>query len=450
MFQTRGIKSTNAGGAQGLGSLFDSSHPATGLATLTLRLMTQGFATRRFPDAPALSPDNPGRLAPATLGFLPGALPGRDAVPNGGAAKQEAALARSTLPANAAAMSSLFNGLPFGGAGPAPLPAPPAPSAPFAEANAASLQEPVAVVAPPPVIAPPPVVAPPPLVTPPAVVAPAPVVTPPAVVAPAPVVTPPAVVAPPPVVAPPMVADLVGPGPQLSAPPIFSPAPAAVLPVAEQPKPAPAFAGAADPNAALVEARPTAGLGPTGTIAPNAGLIANHVPAFLAAAGVEGAGQPNGAPVPAPGEGHSPWLKEVGAVSLPVPEYRPEPEPKPEPKRAEPKGASGNGLLIGVAVIVILGLAGAAFAFRQKLAGAFGGPEASDKPIQLDAPTADKRPAQPVSTSPTTTAEPTASASATATAVQRPQPLPVTQPTPGTGAKPPVQKHEPKFTPTEL
>jgi hypothetical protein len=84
--------------------------------------MSQSHATaRRFPDAPPLSPDNPGTLTPARLGLLPGALPGRggpDVVQPFGAAR--GSLVRGTLPVSAAgpAIASLVNGLPFGGMGP--------------------------------------------------------------------------------------------------------------------------------------------------------------------------------------------------------------------------------------------------------------------------------------------------------------------------------------------
>lgn len=116
--------------------------------------MSQSHASaRRFPDAPPLSPDNPGTLTPAQLGLLPGALPGRggpDVVQPFGAGR--GSLVRGTLPVSAAgaAVASLVNGLPFGGGQPGRALAEAAQPAPVGAAPVAG-----GAVAPPAYVAPP-------------------------------------------------------------------------------------------------------------------------------------------------------------------------------------------------------------------------------------------------------------------------------------------------------
>lgn len=115
--------------------------------------MSQSHASaRRFPDAPPLSPDNPGTLTPAQLGLLPGALPGRggpDVVQPFGAGR--GSLVRGTLPVSAAgaAVASLVNGLPFGGAQPGRALAEPNPGPGGSAPAAPGVPAPPAFVAPP-------------------------------------------------------------------------------------------------------------------------------------------------------------------------------------------------------------------------------------------------------------------------------------------------------------
>src|SRR5688572_13982255 len=78
--------------------------------------MSQGYASARsFPDPPPLSAENPGRLLPARIGSLPGALPGRggreDAATTTAPIRKQI---RETAPASAANLPAhLVNGLPF-------------------------------------------------------------------------------------------------------------------------------------------------------------------------------------------------------------------------------------------------------------------------------------------------------------------------------------------------
>jgi hypothetical protein len=219
--------------------------------------------------------------------------------------------------------------------------------------------------------------------------------------------------------------------------------------------------GAPDADGAERRA-PDEGVGPTGTVAPNAASLAGHVPGFLAQSFE--AANAAATPAPAVATADSPWLKEVG-TSAPAPEYRPpvsEPEPAaaPAPKRSE--GSGGAGIVVAVAVLVLLGLGVAGFLFRDKLG--FKGAAHDDAPVHIDAkpskPPATTAAPPPATTSPASalTAEPSAAVPVPKT-IPTPLPIPTTQPVqpptpvPNPGVRPPpvkTNKPDPKFTPTEL
>jgi hypothetical protein len=276
--------------------------------------MTQGYVpSRRFPDAPPLSPDNPGRLVPAILGQLPGALPGRAGSPSAAAAPSAMKLARETVPASTALVGALVNGLPFGNQTPPPgmmvAPAAAIPAAPITPPAGAPVTPPAAVVAPPPIVAPPAFVAPP------------------AEANGADPAPPPRIPTPPPG----MVGGLSTGGANGQAAPLATPA-MGVEPMK------PAFIGEPEPPPRV---GPIVGAPTNEEAPPSSG---------------------SSAAVAAPQAEVSPWMREVGQ---PASAYKPEPAPEPAAQpvplspvsRAEPRTSSSRLpiVLIAVAVVAIAG-----------------------------------------------------------------------------------------------
>lgn len=271
--------------------------------------------------------------------------------------------------------------------------------------------------------------------------------------APPAVVATPAAPVPPPVVAPPAVV-MARAEPEVPANVVIAPAEPGLpeRPIFASPNPS-LLASPAAPPVAPIEPPRVGGetFGPTGTVV-GTGLSAVSAPGFAAAAAAADA---HAASTNA--EPDSPWLR-TPAPAATAPEYRPpEPAREPEPTVVAPKAAQGGGgntAIIVVVAVVVLGLAGAGFAFRKDLAGAFGSSSTpNDKPVQLDSKTS--------TGSPTPTQQPSAAL---------PPPLPSAIPAPETavpkqtppsnpqgqqGGTPTVRppatvKTEPKFTPTEL
>lgn len=408
--------------------------------------MSQGYAERRFPDPVQLSPENPGRLVPATMGFLPGALPGR----GGGGARDVPAPAapmqlgptgkpiiRETVPASAANLPShLRNGLPFGGLG-----------QPSPEHTPLPVAAPAPVAAPPAFVAPPAAgdVAPPPrvLTPPPGLVdmalAAGPAVTPDAPVAmggdAGVAVVPPAVVAPPPIVG-------AAPSPMLVAAP-----PAVVAPAPVVPAP-----GALPPGMAVTPPMGVAGAEPA---APPP--VAVEPPGFAAAPVAARPAEPEVAA--AADASASPWLREAGAIPIaPAPAYRPEPPPeaRPQPPAVSAPSGGGKGVFVVIGLVVVAALGGVLYFLRDDVKKAMGqgGSGASDTPVKLDTPK-DK--------ATETAKEPETTSTAPVLPSAKPAPTPTVQvpPTPpGTGRLPvptattpktaDPQKPPPKFDPSGI
>ncbi len=357
--------------------------------------MTQGYVpARRFPDAPPLSPDNPGRLIPATFGQLPGALPGRAGVPGQAApARSVAKIVRETVPATTAQLTSLVNGLPFGNRTPPP-------GAPELAAIAASA--PSAIVPPAPVTPPGPA-APPPPVTPPGPITP-PVVVPPATLEamrddsgphpPARVLTPP----------PGLAAGLVVPVANGSGKP--------TPPMGVEPMPAPpAFVGEPAPPAFVGEPAPPQIIGAPTIDAPRPVDPPRSDPAA--------------APPPV---AVSPWMREAGQ-----PSFQPEPRPMPEPVAlpvsaapVPPRPSSSSKLPIFILLGVLIA-AGAGVAAYFTLAAKRPGRPASEKsqPSAV-APAPPETAAEPAATD--TPSTESSAPSPTGETLKSPPPPPPTRP----------------------
>lgn len=414
--------------------------------------MSQGYAERRFPDPVQLSPENPGRLVPATMGFLPGALPGR----GGGGARDVPAQAaplplgangkpiiRETVPASAANLPShLRNGLPFGGLG-QPLGQPAPEHTPLPVAAPAPIAAPPAFVAPPSAaeVAPPPrVLTPPPGLVDIALAA-GPSVTPEVPVVgggdAAVAVVPPAVVAPPPMVgAPPSPALVAAPPTALIAPAVVAPAP-----------------GALPPGMAVTPPMGVAGAEPAAP-PPAAGEPAGYGAAPNAAAGPA---VPEGAA--APDASASPWLREAGAIPIaPAPVYRPEPPPeaRPQPPTVSAPSGGGKGVFVVIGLVVVAALGGVLYFLRDDVKKAMGqgGGSSGDTPVKLETPK-DKAAA--------TAKEPETTSAAPVLPSAKPAPTSTVQVppvTPGTGRLPlptatapktaDPQKPPPKFDPSGI
>ncbi len=344
--------------------------------------MGQGFAhARAFPAATPLSPDNPGRLSPARMGFLPGALPGRG---GGGDVQTQSdshavrKMARETVPANASNVPlHLLHGLPFQrsetpppGALATPLPEAPGP------VFSAEPSAPPAVVTPPAPVTVPAADASPVAVAPPAVVPPGVAVDMQSRIAPPAVVTAPAVV-----VAPPLLAsDLL---PNGMAPPALIDTPAvAVLPIDAPP----AFAAVAHPNA-VTPAVIAAARAARGTVAMGPRAAA---PAIESAMPLSDAAKDASEAPPAPPSGDSPWMREASAIPpSPQPAYMPEPVSAPAPPvvRQAPQQGGKKTLLIAIGAVVLLA-AGVGVGFAAGLFKASAKEPVADGPVKLDSPAA--------------------------------------------------------------
>lgn len=390
--------------------------------------MSQGYATARtFPEAPPLSADNPGRLIPARMGYLPGALPGRSGGVaggppfGGGAAATDITapvvppqngqairrMARETVPANAANLaglpSHLVNGLPFQrmmGGSPTPVPDE---SAPLSQV--VNVGTPFAAPAPTEPVAPPPRVHTPPPMD--AMGLDAPTISdaaPPAGMSASPAV----------------------PEAPL-APPVMAPAPP---PRVEMPSTAPS--DSVSTNASDTSPMPT----PSGQ--------ASHAGATDAVGAVPSL-EPERA---GPSSGESPWMREISAAPPPVDAYRPPvPEAPSAPAPQEHRGGGAGRYLIMVATaLVVAGVGIAGLLYKDKIFGGASQPDA--KPANV-APTAvsvvpvESGPnAVEPAPDPTQTAAPTAEPS-----VLQPPPLPSARPATTATATAPIVRPPPTYRP---
>ncbi|MBL9020953.1 MAG: hypothetical protein JNL21_02085 [Myxococcales bacterium] len=350
--------------------------------------MTQGYVpARRFPDAPQLSPDNPGRLIPAVLGRLPGALPGRagTASPEP-AARPVSKLVRETVPANQAGIDvqGLINGLPFGGLG---------------------------GVTPPPRV-----------VQPPAPIEPAPV-TPPAAVEGAAPAPPPRVLTPPPGIVAELQVDRNGTAkhtPPMGVDPIPAPAP-----FVKEAEPPPMVGGPIISEAPVAAEDPPAAIAPTPSATPGPRPMTGPHQTEL-----------------------SPWMREAGQASF-APEPLPfQPTPPPSIVTAAPvrtpAPGSGRSLVVVLALIVVAVGAGAAFFFLKKEA-----PKAAPTQVGATATTttASPPPTEPTAQEPGTSAPEPSATQAGGTLKSPPPPTPVPPRPGGYAPSKPTSTPQPAATP---